>query len=327
LTEAGMLVSADYFGNSVDPTGLDRDPRTLDDTYPDQFFIVLTNYMGIKRYGINIDRYTGDEIWNQPLAAYHFDYPKPSDYQGADPQHPNVYKIVLNAHLWWGDDSADPNDATPTFAYQSVFPYYADRELQMEVWLDGPVVFDGDKITSSGDVIVTHEDKYYVGGAWLGGATDYQDGHPDFMWVPYSFMDATDTTGVNHNLDANPYVDYKWLLKHFIKNVGDDVGGSGCGSPNTHPTSTPSSTPSSHPTSIPTSASTPTSTPTFTSHPDPFPTDTFTPTPTIRPTPTATSTGTSDPDPFPFPIPTFSFPNPFGGRNSGGPGPTSTPAI
>lgn len=303
-TEVGMLVSADYFGNSVDPGGLDRDQRTQDDTYPDQFMIVLTNYMGIKKYGINIDRYTGDEIWNQPLAAYHFDYPKPSDYLGADPEHPNVYRMNLTAHLWWGDDSADPNDQTPQFNYQDNFPYFAGRELQMEVWLDGPVVFNGDKIASSGDLIVTHQDKYYVGGTWLGNSNDYQDGHPDFMWVPYAYLDATDTEGANKGLDANPYVDYKWVTKHFIRDEGDDAGDSSCGngshpSPSSSPSPFP--TPSSHPTSIPTS--TPTAWPTD------WPTHTPTHEPTNWPEPQPTPSETEAPPHTPFPLP-WPFPHP-----------------
>jgi hypothetical protein len=256
MTEIGMLVDADYFGHPVEQF-TNNDQRTIDDIYPDQALVVLTNYMGAHHYGINIDRYTGDEIWNQPLVAYKIDYPKPSDYLGADPAHPNVYKIQLTIHLWWADDSANPNDQTPDFDYQYNEPYFAGRDFQAEIWLDGPVTFDGSgHITDSGNVVIVPQTgapggtSWYLGGTWLGqAATDNVDGHPDFMWVPYSYLDASDTseTGANAKLDANPYIDHTWVINHFYKNAPDDVGGTACGSaPQTHPSPSPSPSPTPH---------------------------------------------------------------------------------
>ena len=42
------------------------------------------------------------------------------------------------------------------------------------------------KIASSGNVIVTHPDQYYYGGAWKMGEGEMVDVWPDYMWVPYS---------------------------------------------------------------------------------------------------------------------------------------------
>ena len=295
MTEAGMLVDADYFGHSVEQFS-QNDQRTIDDIYPDQFFIVLTNFMGMHKYGVNIDRYTGDEIWNQPLMHYRMDYPKPADYLGQDPAHPGVYRILLTTHLWWGDDSADPNDQTPdwkdTYNYGEQAPYVAGRDFQAEIWLDGPVNFDSSgHITSSGNVVIVPQagapngSSWYLGGTWLGqAATSYQDGHPDFMWVPYSFLDATDVTenGPNAKLDANPYVDHAWVVDHFFKGVSDDVGGNTyCGRSGHWPPAVgdlpnPGPSPSGHPT---TGNPTPRPTPTSTGNPFPNPFPTILPTP------------------------------------------------
>jgi hypothetical protein len=238
MTEVGMLVDADYFGHPVQQFS-QNDQRTIDDIYPDQFLVVLTNYMGMHKYGINIDRYTGDEIWNQPLVAYKIDYPKPSDYLGADPAHPNVYRMQVTVHLWWADDSANPNDATPDFDYTYNEPYFAGRDFQAEIWLDAPVKFDvNNRLTDSGNVVIVPQtgapggSSWYLGGTWLGqAADDMVDGHPDFMWVPYSYLDASDTSdnGANSHLDANPYVDHNWVVDHFYNHAPDDVGGTACG--------------------------------------------------------------------------------------------------
>jgi hypothetical protein len=268
---------------------------------PDPYFLLLTTYMGKLKYVVNIDRFNGDEIWNQPLAAYHFDYPKPEDYEGADPSAPNVYRIKLNSKIWWADDSANPNDVTPEFQYQDNFPYFASRELQMEVWLDGPVVFDANgKITSSGNVIVTHEDRFYVGGEWLGAANNYGEGHPNLVWIPFSFLDASNPT-LNPPSDAtsNPYVDHNWLVKHLINQQDNNSGHTDCGtapsgvavpsptpssSPNGNPTGSPGGHPTSHPTGHPVG------------HP---PTTTPVSEPTLIPAPGPTSGPTTTPGPLP----------------------------
>jgi hypothetical protein len=281
LTEAGMLASADYFGEKVDPLGGD-DPSTPDfqDIAPDQYFLVLTNYMGAKKFGVNIDRFTGNEIWNQPLAGYKIEYPTPADYLGADPSNPNVYRINVVSTLWWSDDSFNPDDETPAFNWQgspeSNDSNYPSRRLYMEMWLDGPVVFDSTgKITSSGNVIVMRHPngKNFIGGNWHDEQTVPYQGvdhtHPDFMWVPYSLMSAQDPD-INKpdSPDENIYIDYTWVVNHFINGAPDDPGA--------HPA--PVQSPPS-----PDSSNTPTPTPSHT-FPDPFPTHTPRPTPTPDPT-------------------------------------------
>jgi hypothetical protein len=170
LTEAGMAANADYFGTRVD-YGNDYNTPKYTDTVPDQYLLVLTNYIGRQKHGVLIDRYTGDQIWNQPLAGYKIDYPKKEDYLGADPRAPGVYRILVTSTIWWMRDDVPANVVTPDFDYPAEdTETVQNRVLKMEVWLDGPVVFDADgKITSSGNVIVTREGEYFAGGAWMMG--------------------------------------------------------------------------------------------------------------------------------------------------------------
>jgi len=112
LTEAGSGADYEFFGNKMvsDDTS---DPRYVD-TVPNQYFAALTNFMGKAGETINIDRYTGYEVWNQPVMGYRFQYPTPSDYLGADPSAPGVYRIMFHSTIWWANDSGISSPSVPT---------------------------------------------------------------------------------------------------------------------------------------------------------------------------------------------------------------------
>ena len=255
LSEAGMLASYDFFGNrpELEISGLNAS-LAANDVIPDQYFLVLTNYVGMYKKQVLMDRYTGDQVWNQPIAGYQFDYPKPEDYLGAHPDSPNVYRINLTSTLWWSEDAVPAGVISEPFEFKPSPPgigsgdaregVYSARTLHMEIWLDGPVEFDAEgKIKSSGNVIVTRHpeiDKFVVGGAWKNGG----NGHPDYMWIPYSIEAPRE---LNHdgtpNTDANPAVDINWLEAYLLKGQDD---------PNSRPTEVddapnPEPTPSSSP--------------------------------------------------------------------------------
>lgn len=298
LTELGMSASADFYGNRVD-WGNDYATPKYGDTVPDQYFLVLTNYIGKLKQAVLIDRFTGDQVWNQPLAGYRFEYPTPADYLGADPQAPNIYRINLTSTIWWGRDDVPPDVLTHPFNYAEDEHYQA-RTLQMELWVDAPIVFGPDgKIQSSGNVVVTRQGDYHIGGAWRIGDGYFADGWPDYMWVPYSVVKPTDP----EQDYANAHVDVDWVKKHLLVAGGaDDTSVNPRPiepAPVPCPTPSPSSRPSSNPYPQPTSTIQPNP------NPQPRPTRTSTPTPT--PTPTRTTT----PQPTPTPRPTSTSPWPF----------------
>lgn len=275
LTEAGMEASADFYGNRVD-WGSDFNSPKVDDPVPNQYFLVLTNYMGKLREPVLIDRFTGNEVWNQPVAGYKFEYPKPSDYLGASPDAPGVYRIRVTSTLWWSNDGVSPDVITPDFEYQADGYYFQNRELQMELWLDGPVVFGADgRIQSSGNIIITRQGDYFVGGTWLGAANNSSDGHPDYIWIPYSVLTPTE--------HSNPHIEMEWVKKHILSGGRDDGSVSPRPiEPPPAPSSAPSGGPSGIPTTLPTSP--PRTIPTVV--PEPVPT-TPVPVPTApAPTPT-----------------------------------------
>jgi hypothetical protein len=244
LAEAGMSASADFFGNRVDPWTREYH-KAWEDTAPDQYFLVLTNFMGKGKHSVLIDRDPGDQIWNQPLAGYRFKYPTKQDDLGCTN---GVCKINVSSKLWWYNDSGVPGDViTPEFKWDEDGNVIIGQDYEMEVWLDGPIVWDaeGKKIVSSGNVIVARDDEYFVGGAWKNGSTG---SHPDYMWVAYSLYQPEGNDDY-----ANPEVDVEWLKQHMLVRGGaDDTSVRPLpeqAAPSPRPTASPS--PDPHPTSTP----------------------------------------------------------------------------
>ncbi|MFZ9595339.1 MAG: hypothetical protein ACO3A2_04610 [Bdellovibrionia bacterium] len=213
LTEVGMSVNADFFGERLDSD--DPNSPKYWDTVPDQFFLVLTHYIGKLKRAVLIDRYTGSQIWNQPLAGYRMEYPSPSDYLGNSAEAPQVYRILLTSTIWWLNDAVPPDVQTHPFQFETDDPsgVFQSRTLRMELWLDGPVVFDSTgRIQSSGDVVVTRTGDTISGGAWRMGEGYNVDAWPDYMWVPYSLIKPTDPDEDY----MNPEVDADWITAHLL---------------------------------------------------------------------------------------------------------------
>ena len=243
LSEAGMEASADFFGERVD-TAADYYTPKYDDTVPNQYFLVLTNYIGKLNQGVLIDRFTGDQIWNQPLGGYKFEYPRPEDYLGADPNAPNVYRINLTSTIWWLRDDVSTYVQTQPFNYEDSDTVQS-RVLRLELWLDAPVVFGADgQVVSSGDLVLARKGDYIFGGQWKNGDGKFNDTHPDYMWVPYSILKATDY--------ANKDVDIDWIRDHILAGKDDTSVQPGHVDPIPTPTPSHSGGPTPGPTPAPT---------------------------------------------------------------------------
>jgi hypothetical protein len=204
LSEIAMEVDADFFGqrdDSDDPSNL-----TFQDVFPNQFFLVLTNYMG-QGLDLVMDRYTGSQVWNQPIAGYQHSPITPQDVIPPDPSAPDVYRVAVTTQVWWARDDVPADTVTGEFDFNDS-AHFQSRVLRYEVWLDGPVTFDGSgKITGSGDLILSRSGKFVTGGAWVNGDLDVMNSHPDYMWVPHS---PSASTGF-----SNPKIDHAWVGERF----------------------------------------------------------------------------------------------------------------
>lgn len=221
LAESWMEFSGDFLGHRVEDEH-DFSSGAFWDVVPAQFHLLLTNVMGKENRGIIIDRYTGVEIWNQPLVAYAIDPIRKEDDLGEHPDFPGVYRVNVTARIWWANDNVRPDDVTPVFDFDRLQNEFADayfpgRVLHYELWLDGPLEFDASgALTRSGDILVTHEGERYVGGVWKNGTNPAAliHSHPDYMWVPFGIQKSSGY--------KNPRIDDAWVREHIGGPNGDD---------------------------------------------------------------------------------------------------------
>lgn len=197
LSEIGQEVSADFFGLRDDTD--DPSSPSFQDIFPNQFFLVLTNVVG-KGHSLIMDRYTGAQVWNQPIAGYEIAPITPEDDLGTDPSAPDVYRVMVNTQVWWLRDDVAPDQRTDSFEFENG-PSFDSRLLRYEVWLDGPLRFNGaGKLIGSGNVILSRKEELVYGGAWRMGESDRMNSHPDYVWIPYAVVNSTGTS----NPEINP---------------------------------------------------------------------------------------------------------------------------
>lgn len=185
LSEYWMESGADFTGTRVwDP--YDVSSYAFWDVVPADFHLIMTNIVGRQKRSLIVDRYTGAEVWNQPIVAYEIAPIKPRDYLGPDPEYYNLYRVNLKMTIWWGSDQVEPDDVTPKFAWKEN-EFFEKRTLKYELWVDAPLKFDSaGNLVSSGDIIITNQG---LGGQWKNGI-NYEllvDSHPDFIWIPVSY--------------------------------------------------------------------------------------------------------------------------------------------
>jgi len=201
LAEASMEVEADFFGVRVDAQA-ELSTEKYWDTTPNQYLLVLLHYMGRLKKPVLIDRHTGIQVWNHPLAGYRIHPPTPSDNLGARPEAPRVHRVMLTSTIWWARDDRDPARKTQAFNFLENESYHS-RTLRMEVWLDGPLEFSAQgKLLGSGNLL-------QVGGAWRMGSEITNDGWPDYMWVPHDILPSSGY--------GNSEVDLKWVKEKLVR--------------------------------------------------------------------------------------------------------------
>lgn len=201
LTEYWMQSDSDFIGTRVEEGEGTADPSFWD-VSPAQFHLTLTNVLGREHRSFVVDRYTGAQVWNQPLVAYQVAPIRSSDYLGPDPKRRSIYRINVTTTIWWVNDLIGPNTLTPNFRWQTS-AHFQKRTLRYELWLDAPPKFDArGRLVSSGEIILTELGN---GGRWKNGTSlaVLNNSHPDFMWIP---MEAVSSTG-----RKNPSIHDEWI--------------------------------------------------------------------------------------------------------------------
>lgn len=214
LAESWLEFSGDFVGTRVNDKG-DYDSAAFWDVVPAQFYLMMVNLVGKQNRTLILDRHTGHEIWNQPLAAYRMEPVKREDYLGPHPQHPDIYRVNVSTYIWWANDNVPADVTSPAFDMAQMrevlnTDIYQGRLLKYELWLDAPVEFDAaGNMVSSGNILVTQENGRYVGGQWKNGVTGAAlvNTHPDYLWMVY---------GKQHSSGyKNPKIDDVWVRENI----------------------------------------------------------------------------------------------------------------
>lgn len=167
------------------------------DITPKTFFMIFTNYVGVRSVGLVIDRFTGSQVWNQPIAGYRILPIKKSDIQEPEEREGiKVYPVKISMKMFWAEDGVgelevskhfDINKTNDDFKFEEhINKHYSARSLSFFMYFDAPMVVseDGKTITSVGkmvgDGVWYHQTKE---GSKLFGSK-IKNTHPDFIWMP-----------------------------------------------------------------------------------------------------------------------------------------------
>ncbi len=180
------------------------------DLTPRTFLLVFMNYIGVKKVGVVIDRFTGSEVWNQPVSGYRILPVRPSDVSGN--------KVFFRVKIFWANDSVKPDHISTGFNIAQVRddnetidrfglsptdgqPSYTGRLLKFTLAFDQPVTFDssGTKITNTTPLNVVGDGFWDTRVHRPDTENEMLHQHPDFIWAPTALYPAS--TGYR-----NPFV-------------------------------------------------------------------------------------------------------------------------
>ncbi len=159
------------------------------DPSPRTFFLVLTNYIGVNHVGVVIDRFTGDAVWNQPLAGYSIDPIQASDLGQTKKAGKIIYTAKLTTTIYWASDEVEYDHVSSKFDIKKGDKNaddYVGRKLSYTLFFDTPVTLDDKgQIAKAGRMVgpgiwAHQEDPKAI--------EDVDQSHPDFMWIPTDFQ-------------------------------------------------------------------------------------------------------------------------------------------
>jgi len=183
------------------------------DITPKAFFLILTNYIGAMKTGVVIDRFTGDEVWNQPLVGYRMLPIGSQDISKIQEGGKTYWSMKIQIKIFWANDiGLSHGHLSKPFEIEKIFDVpevdslpedYEGRYLSFRLFFDREVRVssDGKKIISAGkiigDGIWSHQEnsKSFT-------FEELNHSHPDFLWIPTEVY--ADQSGY-----GNPYMDVK----------------------------------------------------------------------------------------------------------------------
>lgn len=173
------------------------------DITPRAFFMTITNYMGINKMGFAIDRFTGDEVWNQPLVGYRILPLRPEDIRAETKNGRTIWAVSLGMKIYWGNDlGTSPGVVSGPFNINSDTEDDRFVESMLPVSTNGEVIYEGRLLEFtlffSDEVKLSKDGKKVLSAGKLIGngiwkmqenpraytSAQLDEGHPDFIWMP-----------------------------------------------------------------------------------------------------------------------------------------------
>lgn len=225
---------------STQPSGNNPNVSNYDaywDVTPRTLFYALTNYLGVQKTGLAIDRFTGSEIWNQPVVGYRFLPITPVATPIVSGGH-TLYAINMGVKIYWANDDvsinykrtdslnwnvADPKFSTDNIpsppASESSQEHTQDgailsRYLAFTLFFDAPVVLSADhtQVLSAGrmvgDGVWAHADPA-ASSTWFQYGIQQSQTHPDFIWRPEQLQSQASY--------RNPAIDPEKLYRYILQ--------------------------------------------------------------------------------------------------------------
>ena len=232
LTETYMELQSSFWGTRNNYHGDEEGRSGVDykDVTAATFHITFADTIGNKDEGFVIDRYTGSEVWNQPVKAFRSsvevlndgasvereifvtEYPWSGKAETKSLGTKTVWEVSVTTTMWWvtdglphealtrldvrDDDYTDSDFANSWTVKQRTDDQIHLRTLNYVLYLDkAPTDADAEIL---GDGVWNH-----------GDSAGYEHTHPDFIWKP--------TANINNSRDyENEFVDYKRVVEELL---------------------------------------------------------------------------------------------------------------
>lgn len=209
--------------------------RSFWDVTPRQFFLLLTNYIGVQQRGIIIDRFTGDQVWNQPMVGYRI-LPITSKEQKVKLENgTEISRYEMAMKIYWAEDGVHPGVLSDVFSIDKMgdststatgSEHYSGRYLKFYLDFDKPLTITDSGRKVAGNARMVGNGVWYNQQLLLDGKVAEVDWgsldqtHPDFVWVVLNAAAESDNY-------RNPFLQMSHLRKLSDALGGDPGAGNG----------------------------------------------------------------------------------------------------
>ena len=207
--------------------------KTFWDLSPRSFLLITTNYVGLKKTGVIIDRDPGEEVWNQPVVGYRLLPIEADAIRVEERGGKKIWAVPMKMKLYWSNDLQTPpgvlskpldvaKHTNDTDELEEDLPtgtkgetIYEARLLEFTLFFDSEVKVagGGKKVVAAGRIVgdgiwgMQMNPRQYDEG-------DLKQSHPDFVWLPTNpILDLTNGYG-------NPFMVDKVVRKIFKGHQG-----------------------------------------------------------------------------------------------------------